>query len=189
MIKSMKTALLVVDIQNDYFPGGKMVLEGAVEASENAAALLAAFRRQKFPVVHIQHISKHAGATFFLPDTEGVKIRGNVAPLSGEAVIKKNYPNSFRQTELLKYLREQGITKLVIAGMMTHMCVDTTTRAAFDLEFSIQLAHDACATKALSFGGVDTPARHVHNSYVAALDGTFAEALSARNIIAALAPK
>ena len=166
-----------------------MVLEGAVEASENAAALLAAFRHKKLPVIHIQHISNHAGATFFLPDTKGVEIHGSVAPLSGEAVIKKKYPNSFRQTELLKYLKEHGIGKLVVAGMMTHMCIDTTTRAAFDLGFNTQLAHDACATKALSFGGVDTPARHVHNSYIAALDGTFTEALSAQDIIAALATK
>jgi nicotinamidase-related amidase len=185
----MKAALLIVDIQNDYFPRGKMALEGTLEASNNAAALLSTFRRMQLPVIHIQHIAKHAGATFFLPDTEGVNIHKSVAPLSNETVIRKNYPNSFRQTELLDYLKQRHITKLVIAGMMTHMCIDTTTRAACDLGFDIQLAHDACATKALSFGGVEIPASHVHNAYMAALDGSFAAALRTQDIIAGFAPK
>ncbi len=166
-----------------------MVLEGAEEAGRNAASLLAAFRRSELPVIHVQHIAKRAGATFFLPGTEGAEIRGVVAPLQGETVIQKNYPNSFRQTGLLDCLKKRSITDLVIAGMMTHMCIDATTRAAFDLEFKIRLAHDACATKSLSFGGVETPAAHVHNSYIAALNGTFAETLGSKDIIAALAPK
>lgn len=185
----MKTALLLIDIQNDYFPGGKMALEGTRQASENAAALLAAFRRLQLPVIHIQHVAKRAGATFFLADTEGVKIHTSVAPLGDETVIQKNYPNSFRQTALLDYLKEHQISTLVIAGMMTHMCIDTTTRAACDLEFTVQLAHDACATKALSFGGVEILASHVQNAYIAALDGSFAEALSTQDIIAGFAPK
>ncbi len=185
----MKTALLIVDIQNDYFPGGRMVLDGAVEASLNAAALLSAFRGLKLPLVHVRHVSKHAGATFFLPGSEGAEIHKSVAPLTGETVIEKNYPNSFRQTELLEHLRKGQIERLVIAGMMTHMCIDTTTRAACDLGFDLQLAHDACATKSLSFGGVEVPASLVHNAYIAALDGTFAKAMRSEDLIAALAPK
>lgn len=183
----MKTALLIIDIQNDYFPGGKMALEGTGPASDNAAALLGAFRRLQLPVIHIQHIAKHAGASFFLPDTDGVKIHPSVSPLAGETVIEKHYPNSFRETTLLAHLREHNISKLVIAGMMTHMCIDTSTRAACDLGLSIQLAYDACATKALSFNGVETAAKDVHNAYIAALDGSFAAALSSQAIIAGLA--
>ena len=153
----MKTALLLIDIQNDYFPGGKMALEGTQQASDNAAALLSTFRRLQLPVIHIQHIATHAGATFFVPDTEGANIHKSVAPLGNETVIRKHYPNSFRQTGLLEHLKEHQISRLVIAGMMTHMCIDTTTRAACDLELPLQLAHDACATKALSFGGVKCP--------------------------------
>lgn len=185
----MNTALLIVDIQNDYFPGGKMALEGTGKASDNAAALLSTFRHLQLPVIHIQHIAQRAGATFFLPDTEGVKIHASVAPLASETVIRKHYPNSFRHTGLLDHLKQHQIGKLVIAGMMTHMCIDTTTRAACDLEFTLQLAHDACATKALSFGGVEVPASHVQNAYIAALDGSFAEVLSTQDIIAGFAPK
>jgi nicotinamidase-related amidase len=183
----MKTALLLIDIQNDYFPGGNMELEGPAQAADNAGALLAAFRRLGMPVIHIQHLSRHAGATFFLPGTGGADIHPSVAPLDGETVIQKSFPSSFRDTALLAHLKEQQIGKLVIAGMMTHMCVDTTTRAACDLGFAVQLAHDACATRALSFGGVEVAAGDVQVAYIAALDGTFAEVGGTQDIIAGLA--
>lgn len=182
----MNAALVIVDIQNDYFPGGSMALEGSVEASENAHALLSAFRDKGLPVFHIQHISTRPGATFFLPDTVGAEIHANVAPLAGEAIIRKVFPNSFRGTGLLDQLKQGEITSLVVAGMMTHMCIDSTVRAAFDLGFRCRLAHDACATKALSFGSETVPARHVHVSFMAALHGLFADVSSARDIVAAL---
>lgn len=182
----MKKALILVDIQNDYFPGGKMEQEGSIEAGNRAAALLAAFRAKQWPVVHIQHIATSPTATFFLPDTEGVEIHNSVTPLAGETVLLKNYPNSFRKTGLLDYLQLHDIKHLVIAGMMTHMCIDTTTRAACDLEFKCQVAHDACATKALTFDGVTVPAAQVQHAYMAALQGSFAEVLGTEQIIAAL---
>lgn len=182
----MKTALLLIDIQNDYFAGGKMALVGPDQASVNAADLLATFRRLQLPVIHVQHIAAQAGATFFLPDTDGVKTHESVAPLAGETVITKHYPNSFRKTTLLQHLNDHDIGHLVIAGMMTHMCIDTTTRAACDLEFTVQLAHDACATKALTFDGVEIPADHVQRAYIAALNGSFAKAETTKEIIAGL---
>ena len=182
----MKQALIIIDIQNDYFPGGKMELEGSFEAAGKAAALLAAFREKQLPVVHIQHIAARARATFFLPGTEGAQIHASVAPLDGETVLQKNYPSSFRNTGLLAYLKQHEISHLVIAGMMTHMCIDTTTRAAFDLEFTCQVAHDACATKALTFGGQTVPAAQVQGAYMSALDGSFAAVRSTADIIAEL---
>jgi nicotinamidase-related amidase len=97
----MKPALIIIDIQNDYFPGGKMELEGSAEASLQAAVLLQAFRAKGLPLVHIQHVSNRPGASFFLPDTEGVNIHANVAPRVGETVVQKHFPNSFRGTNLL----------------------------------------------------------------------------------------
>ena len=182
----MKRALLIVDIQKDYFPGGNMELKGSMEASEKAKALLAAFRDKALPVVHIQHISVRRGATFFLPGTEGVKIHERVQPRDGEALFQKHYPNSFRETPLLDYLRENSITQLVIGGMMTHMCIDATTRAAFDFGFECILAHDACATRALSFGGITVPAEHVHTSFVSALHGVYAKAVAAGDMCSTL---
>ena len=178
----MKPALIIIDIQNDYFPGGKMELEGSPEAGVKAAKLLEDFRAKGLPLVHIKHISNRPGASFFLPGTEGVDIHASVAPRAGETVIQKNFPNSFRDTPLLEHLRALDIDHLLIAGMMTHMCVDATTRAAFDLGFSCSLAHDACATRALAFGGQRVPAAQVHAAFLAALAGLYAKVQSTADL-------
>lgn len=184
----MKPALILIDIQNDYFPGGKMELEGSTEASLHAAKLLESFRAKALPLVHIQHVSNRPGASFFVPDTEGVNIHAKVAPRPGETVLQKNFPNSFRGTKLLEQLRGLGVDHLVIAGMMTHMCVDATTRAAFDLGFSCSLAHDACATRALVFGEQSVAAAQVHAAFLAALNGLYAKVQSTAAVVAEIAP-
>ncbi|MDR3684999.1 MAG: cysteine hydrolase family protein, partial [Geothrix sp.] len=170
----MTQALLLIDLQNDYFPGGAMELVGSPEAGLRAGTLLQAFRRAGRPIVHIQHLAARPGATFFLPGTPGAEIHPSAAPLPGEIVFQKHFPNSFRDTPLLEHLRGLEITQLVLAGMMTHMCIDTTVRAAFDLGFQCQLAGDACATRDLARQGLAVPAAQVQTAFLAALDGTFA---------------
>lgn len=182
----MNTALLIIDIQNDYFPGGAMELEGSVEAGAEAGKLLDAFRGKGLPVIHVQHISTRPGASFFVPGTNGVEIHQSVSPRKGETIIQKNFPNSFRDTPLLQHLRDKDITRLVIAGMMTQMCIDTTVRAAADLGFECFLAHDACATRALSFGGVSVSAESVQAAFLAALNGLFARVKSVEELCAGL---
>lgn len=182
----MTQALLLVDIQNDYFPNGAMELVGSPEAGARAGALLQAFRKAGRPIVHIQHLAARAGATFFRPGTQGADLHASVAPLPGEPLFQKHFPNSFRETPLLEHLRERGITQLVIAGMMTHMCIDTTVRAAADLGFQCQLAGDACATRDLARDGVTVPAAQVQTAFLAALDGTFAQVLAVEALCAGL---
>lgn len=182
----MKPALLLVDIQQDYFPNGRMEVVGAVEASHVAKRLLDRFRKNNLPIVHIQHIAARPGATFLLPKTEGISFHENVTPLPGEAVIKKHFPNSFRDTELEEYLLSKGIKDLVICGMMSHMCIDATTRAAFDKGYACIVAYDACATRNLAFHGLDIPASHVHGAYMAALGAVYAKVLSTAEIIGLL---
>jgi nicotinamidase-related amidase len=182
----MSQALLIIDIQNDYFPGGAMELVESPAAGTQAGKLLHAFRQKARPVIHIQHVSTRPGATFFLPNTPGVQIHESVAPKAGETVFQKNYPNAFRETPLLEHLHKNQITQLVIAGMMTQMCIDTTTRAAADLGFQCLLAHDACATKSLSFGGATVPVESVQTAFLAALNGLFARVLSVEEISAGL---
>jgi nicotinamidase-related amidase len=182
----MTQALLLVDLQNDYFPGGAMELAGSPEAGIQAGMLLQAFRRAGRPIIHIQHLAARPGATFFLPGTRGAEIHPGVAPLPDETLFQKHFPNSFRETPLESHLRGLGITQLVIAGMMTHMCIDTTVRAAFDFGFSCQLAQDACATRDLTGQGVKVPAAQVQAAFLAALDGTFAKVLSVNELCAAL---
>lgn len=164
-----ETALLIIDIQNDYFPGGKMELEKATAAARNAASILAHFRKKNLPVIHIQHESIGDGAAFFLPGTAGQKINGLVAPGEGETVIVKNSPNGFALTDLHGELKRRQIKNLVITGMMTFMCVDATARAAKDLGYHCTLIHDATAARALEFNGSCVTADQVKTAFLAAL--------------------
>jgi nicotinamidase-related amidase len=179
----MSTGLLLIDIQNDYFPGGKMELEGSEQAAEMAGRLLEFFRKSKLPIFHVQHLSTRPGATFFIPHTPGVEFHAQVKPLDGETVITKHYPNSFRETDLLLHLKQQGIHQLVIAGMMTHMCVDATARAAADLGFECLIAGDACATRKLIWSKHEVTAADVQSAFLAALNGSCGRVLTVKEIM------
>ncbi len=154
----MPRALIVVDIQNDYFPGGANPLDRPEEAAEQASRLLEAFRASGEHVVHVQHVWDEPDASFMRPGTPGVEIHEAVAPQPGEAVLQKAWPNAFRETSLEDDLRTRGVDELVVCGMMTAMCVDATVRAGADLGFRTTVAHDACATCELEFGGQSVPA-------------------------------
>lgn len=179
----MNNCLILVDLQNDYFPGGRMELVGIEDAAVNAQVLLNEFRRTKSSIVHIQHISARPDATFFLPETDGARINQLVAPKENETVVVKNFPNSFRNTSLLELLEKEKIGNLVICGAMSHMCIDATTRAAFDLGFSCVVAEDACATKDLIFKDKTIKAADVHASFMAALSVPYARVISTKEIV------
>ena len=170
----MQRALVIVDIQNDYFPGGANPLDGPEAAAANAARLLERFRGSGEQIVHLKHVWDAPDATFMRPGTPGVEIYDSVAPASGEPVLQKAFPNSFIGTSLEADLRNAGAEEVVVCGMMTSMCVDATARAAADLGFTVTVAHDACATMPLSFGGVDVPAPSVHAAFLAALADGYA---------------
>lgn len=179
----MKEALLLIDIQNDYFPGGKMELVSMEEAAKKAGELLKAFRTAGKPVFFIKHMSTRSDATFFVPGTQGTDIHSSVSPLPDETVIEKHFPNSFLQTELLLVLKEPKVTDLIICGAMSHMCIDTTVRAAKELGFKCTLIADACATRNLKFGEEILPAQTVHASFMSALDGMFATIMTANEYL------
>jgi nicotinamidase-related amidase len=184
----MNTALLLIDLQNDYFPGGNMELEGSLAASLRAREILAVFRRRNLPVVHIQHVATRPGAIFFLPDTEGVRIHANVEPLPTEAIFQKNYPNSFRDTPLLEHLRDHKINHVVVCGMMTHMCVDATVRAAFDYGLEVTVVHEACATRTLTFREQTIPAPQVQAAFLSALSFLYARVISTGEFLRTFRP-
>ena len=182
MVIKMK-ALLIIDIQNDYFNGGACELVNPQIASANAKKLLKKFREESMPIFHIQHINVRENGTYLLPNTNGVLIHEDVKPLENEKIITKNFPNSFSKTTLLDELEKQNIKKLVICGMMTHMCIDTTTRAAFDLGFDCVVAYDSCCTKDLEFNKNRLLAQDVHDSFMASLNGIFAKVLYTNEIL------
>ncbi len=169
------TALILVDIQNDYFPNGRMELYETEKAAANARKLLDLYRSKDMQTFHIQHIFPSPDAPFFVEGTEGVEINEAVSPLEGEIVIQKNYPNSFRETHLLQYLQEADIEHVVICGMMSHMCIDATARAAVDLGFQCTVIEDACTSPDITVHNRTIPAIDVHDTFMAALGSLYAD--------------
>ncbi len=143
--KYTKSALLLLDIQNDYFYKGKMEFSGSYEAASQAKKILDIFRKKRKTIIHIQHIAVHKNASHFVSDTYGAEIYEEVKPLEGETVIIKNNPNSFIKTGLFDYLKNNQIENLTIVGMMDNMANDPTVRTAKDLGFNVQLAENKIA--------------------------------------------
>jgi nicotinamidase-related amidase len=181
----MTRALVVVDIQNDYFPGGANPLDGPDAAAAQARTLLDAFRASGEPVVHVRHVWDAPDALYLRPGTPGGEIHEAVAPEPGEAVVEKAFPNAFLETPLERLLRDADVDELVVCGMMTSMCVDATVRAAADLSYEVSVAHDACATMALEFGGRRIPAADVHAAFLAALADGYATVEPAADLASA----
>lgn len=171
-----KRAILVVDLQNEYWPGGNRPLHGIDAAAANAARVMAHARAKGELVVNIRH--EAPGAPIFVPGSDGAKIHATVLPQGDEPVVTKNFPNSFRNTGLQALLDQHGVTDVVVVGAMSHMCIDATTRAANDLGYKTTTIHDACATRDLTFDGVTTPAPQVHAALMAALASSYGEVIS-----------
>jgi len=174
----MTTGLIVVDVQNDYFTDGSMELVDMDAVAANCAKLIDCFRARETPIFHIQHIATREGATFFVAGTPGCETHDSVKPQADEAVVVKHYPSSFRETDLAERLKRASVEELVICGAMTHMCIDTTTRAAFDLGYKCHVIDDACATRDLEFNGHPVSAADVQAAFMAALSVPFAQVSS-----------
>ncbi len=164
----------MIDLQNEYFPTGKLPLVGIEAATANAARVIADARAHGVPVIHVRHEAAKADAPVFTPGTPNTQIHASVAPVEGEAVIVKHFPNSFRETPLKALLDELGVRELVIVGAMSHMCIDAGTRAAADLGYAVTVVHDACATRDLptpADGAI--AAADLHAAELAALSDRF----------------
>ncbi len=170
----MTRALLLIDVQLDYFPGGAFPLVGPEGAAAAAGAVLQHFRATGEDVVHVFHTATEPDAGFFLPGTTGTGFHSAVEPRAGETVLEKHEPNAFIDTGLEALLRDRGVTDLVVVGMMTSMCIDSTVRAASELGFTCTVVADACAAPDLTLGDTTIPGASVHAAFLAALDGSFA---------------
>lgn len=169
---AQKTALLIVDIQEFYFPGGRMQLVNPELAGMNAGLLLEHFRKNEMKVYHVRHNFEPGG-----------DIHPYVKPLEGEPVVSKDQVNAFNGTRLLELIRADSVEQLIICGMQTHMCLEAAVRAASDLGFSCLVAADACATRALQYEEHIISANNVHYSTLNTLQGTYARVLSTDAII------
>jgi nicotinamidase-related amidase len=182
----MRTALIILDIQKDHFPGGKLPLVNPLEAAKKAHMLLQCFREHGGHHVHIQHISREQDATYFISGDRGTDIHDSAAHFEGEPIVYKHTPNAFLNTNLLDLLKGWKVERVVICGMMTHLDVDATARAASELGFQVLVAEDACATRDLVHGGTSIPADHVHKAALAALK-SYGRVMKSEEILALLA--
>jgi nicotinamidase-related amidase len=179
----MADALVVIDIQNEYFPGGALTLPRAEDAAERAAQAIQAARAAGLPVVHIRH-EEPDSEEWFVPGSHGAQTNPAVAPADGEPVVVKHYPNSFLQTDLAERLAEYGAKRVAFCGMMTSMCVDATVRAAADLGIDPVLVDDACAAPDLEHRGTPVPSEAVHAAFCAALGDEIATVLDTSDFAA-----
>ena len=167
-----KTALLIVDVQEFYFPGGRMQLENPELAGMNAGLLLDHFRNKEMHIYHVRHNFEPGG-----------DIHPYVKPQGAEPVISKDQVNAFAGTGLLEMMQRDSIEQLVICGMQTHMCMEAAVRAAHDYGFTCLVASDACATRALQFEEHIIPAKNVHYSTLNTLQGSYARVITTDAII------
>ncbi|TCM58805.1 nicotinamidase-related amidase [Rhizobium sp. PP-F2F-G48] len=176
-------ALLVVDLQNDYLAKGRFPLTDIDQAVGNAARVVAAARQAGDLVINIRHESP-ADGPFFAVGTDGAEIVAAMAPLEGEAVVTKHYPNAFRETALAEMLASAGVQAVTVIGAMSHMCIDATARAAADLGYATTIVEDACATRDLEFQGRTMPAATVHAAFMSALAFAYGQVVSTEDYLA-----
>ncbi len=179
-----KKATVVVDLQNEYLPTGKLALVGIEKALANADRVIANARAKGDLVINIRHEFTDPNAPFFVPGTDGVQFASSVVPREGESIIVKNYPNSFLKTDLKQMLDAQGIEEVTIVGAMSHICIDATTRAASDFGYKVTVVHDACATRDIEFGGLTVPAAQVHATMMSALGFAYAAIVTTDDYLA-----
>ncbi|MCV2223978.1 cysteine hydrolase family protein [Pseudomonas mercuritolerans] len=181
----MKRCVVVVDLQNEYLPDGKLPLNNIVAAVGNARKVISHAREADIPVFHIRHESDDDGIPIFVKGSNGAQIQPAVAPVGDEPVIVKAHINAFRETDLKQQLEASEIQELVVIGAMSHMCIDAVVRAAADMGYSVILLHDACATLDLTSGGVNVPSAHVHATMMAALEFGYATVKSVDEYLSA----
>ncbi len=179
-----RTALVLIDIQNDYFAGGRWPVDKMQEVSENAASLLENARIKNHLIIHIRHEIPSDQAPFFRPGTSGADIHTSVTPTEGEPVILKHRPNAFHDTSLRDDFEAKGITDVTICGAMSQMCIDATVRAAVDFGYTVTVVEDACGAKEQSFNDTEVPAPQVHAAFMAPLAMTYAQVVTTENYLA-----
>lgn len=176
------SALIMIDCQNTY-RHGLMQLEGVEEAILEARRLLQMARDLKTPIIHIQH-DGGVGSPYDVRAEIGM-ISAEVAPIAGESVITKNYPNAFIQTNLDQQLKALGIQNIVLAGFMTHMCVNSTAHGGFNLGYAPTIVASATATRALPLtDGSIVLAKAVHEAALAATRDLYAVVIDSVNELA-----
>jgi nicotinamidase-related amidase len=156
-----KRALIVIDVQKEYFPGGAWALPAAERTLPAIARLIERARSRGEAVVFIQHVTP-PGSPVFAEGTPGMEFAAGLDVRPGDPLFRKRHPSSFQDTGLAQWLAEQNVGELDVCGYMTQMCCDTTTREGYARGFAMRLFSDATAARELTVEGVKLPHETVH---------------------------
>jgi len=179
------SALILIDIQKDYFPGGKWELHGIEDSAAQAVRLLEDARAKGQMIVHVHHEFQMENPPFFEPNTPGAEFHPSVLPAEGEHKVLKHHVNSFRETNLQALLEEHEVSEITIAGDMSHMCIDAAARHAADLGLIVTVVEDACSSRDLEFSGEVGPAETVHKAYMSARSFAYASVVTTDDFLSA----
>ncbi len=179
------TALIIIDIQNEYFNGGGLPLPESQNTAANAKVLLEWARQHSITVLHIRHLAINASSPIFAPNSKTSEIATSVSPLASETIFTKHFPNAFLGTDLHAFLTVHKIETLIVCGMMTHTCVASTSQAAAELGYSVILVQNACTTRSLPVGdtGQVMDYKTIHAATLVALSDAIAEIMGTDEII------
>ncbi|WP_037317131.1 cysteine hydrolase family protein [Ruegeria halocynthiae] len=181
-----KSALILIDIQKDYFPGGKWELHQIEQTAANAARILGQARTADQMIVHVHHEFQIENPPFFEAGTPGAEFHPSVQPQEGEHKVLKHYVNAFRDTNLQSLLEQNGVTDVTIVGDMSHMCIDAAARNAADIGLNVTVVEDACSSRDLEFNGDVIAAEQVHKAYMSALSFAYAKVVTTTDYLASV---
>ncbi|CAI8824679.1 Cysteine hydrolase [Pseudomonas sp. IT-93MI4] len=177
-----KSALVVIDFQNEYFSGKMPIPEGAA-ALAKTRELITFADSHKIPVYHVQHVAP-AGSPVFAIDGQTVKFHPDMQPRPQDVVLQKSTVSVFASTDLDQQLKNAGIQTLIISGLMTHACVAGAARDAAPLGYNVIVASDASATRAITrANGVSIDKDSLHKAALAEVEDTFGDVLSTAQIV------
>lgn len=181
-----RPALLLIDVQQG-LDDPRYGQRNNPDAEKNMARLLQSWRERKLPVIHVQHLSTNPQSPLH-PAASGCAFKPETAPKAGEVVFTKDVNNAFIGTGLEGYLREHGISSLVIVGLTTDHCVSSTVRSAGDLGFEVRLVSDGTAThERAGVDGSRLSAEAIHQAHLASLQDEFCTVVSTAEVLASTA--
>jgi nicotinamidase-related amidase len=176
-----KTALVIIDFQNEYFTGNMPIVDGEA-ALNNSRSLIEFADQHEIPVYHVQHVAP-AGSALFAADGENVKFHPRMLPRAADVTVRKSTVSVFASSDLDAQLKTRGIDTLLIAGLMTHACVAGAARDAVPLGYNVVVASDASATRAITrLDGTRIDQNALHNAALAEIEDTFGDVLTTAQI-------
>jgi nicotinamidase-related amidase len=173
----MKEALLVIDVQNEYFTG-KLPVTHPAGSLENILKAMDWAHAGHVPVVVIQHTSTAPEAATFRKEMPGWELHDEIKRRHADVIIEKTMPGSFTGTSLESWLQQRGISMVTIAGYMTQMCCDTTARQAFHRKYAVNFLSDATGTLSISNHAGSISAADLHRAILITQQQRFARVMS-----------